>query len=80
MYVELEEPEPFEVYEENEQAIDVFLAASTQWKFNAAGHPIGLDYQGVQALLSLYEIQNKKQVFLDMQIMERTVLKELKHG
>lgn len=80
LYVELEEPESFDVYEENEQAIDAFLAVSTQWKFNPAGHPIGLDYQGVQALLGLYEIEDKKQVFLDMQIMERTVLKELKHG
>jgi len=75
-----DEPESFDLYEENVDAVDAFLAASTQWKFNAAGQAIGLDYQGVQSLLSLYEIENKKQVFLDMQIMERAVLRELKNG
>lgn len=68
----------FEVWEENGEVLDVFLACETQWRHGSmTGRLIGLDYQGLRAALDLMEIKDKKQTFEDLRLMERAVIDEV---
>lgn len=57
------------------QSVEVFLACATQWRLDTAGGPIGLDYAAVQAVMRMLGIDDVRQVFADVQVMEAEVLR-----
>ena len=68
------DPDLFEVWEENWQALGIFLKVQTQWRVGMAGL-IGLDYSAVAWVLKLVASEDQHLALLDdLQIMERAVL------
>jgi len=67
----------FEVFADNWDTVIFFSRLSTQWRIAVGmggGHYLGLDYSGVEAVMRLENIQKKKTLFADLQIMEREAL------
>jgi hypothetical protein len=71
--VEQPEPEHFEVWPENWDAVLMFTRLQTQWRASAGG-VIGLDYGAVGWLLRLYEVKDQRALLEDLQIMEGAAL------
>ncbi len=71
------EPDYFEVFSENWEAIKVFLSASSQWHTGFSG-PTGLNYQSIDFLFKIYSIKNRKAIFEDIQVIEGAALKEMR--
>jgi hypothetical protein len=67
----------FEVWEENWDAVQVFVRLTTQWNFAGMGAHIGLNYQSVDFVFALLDIKNRKEVFDDLRVMELAALAEL---
>jgi len=65
--------EPFAVLPENWQAVHLFAALGTQWRWHETQR-IGLIYSELHALMQLYEVVDKKACFEGVQIMEMEVL------
>lgn len=63
----------FEVWEEHWESIMFFLKMMTQWRTTMGG-VIGLDYSVLQMLFDLYDIDNRKEIFEDIQVMEREAM------
>ncbi len=63
----------FEVWEEHWESVMLFLKMMTQWRTTMSG-VIGLDYSVLQMLFQMYDVRNKKQIFEDIQIMERAAM------
>lgn len=71
-------PRDFLVWEENWQAVTIFMAVQTQWRTAALGGLagglifMGLDYAAALAVIDLYGIigDDRKRVFDDLRIME----------
>ncbi|WP_428735732.1 DUF1799 domain-containing protein [Thermomonas sp.] len=55
-------------------SVEVFLACATQWRLDASGAPIGLDYPALEAVMRMLGIDDLRQVFADVQVMEAEVL------
>ena len=53
-----------------------FIKMMTQWR-STMGGVIGLDYSVLQMLFDLYDISNRKEIFEDIQIMEREAMTHL---
>lgn len=70
----------FSLYEENTNAVEFFLTAQTQWKFTALGKLAGFDYAGINALMDMLGLEDKKQMLMDLQVMERTYKTEVNDG
>jgi hypothetical protein len=70
---ELTEPEHFEVWPENWEAVRLFIRCQTQWRIGMNGRA-GLDYAAVLAMGSLYQIDNLSQVVEDVQVIEAEIL------
>ena len=51
----------------------MFLASQTQWRVGLAGRS-GLDYAGVQAVMTMYGIDDTRDAFQRIQIMERELM------
>lgn len=66
----------FEVWPENVDAVQMFIRAATQWRMGPSG-PTGLDYTAVFQLMALYDINNKQELFEQLQIMEYAALVKL---
>lgn len=63
-----------ELWPENIPAVELYLAAGTQWRYvGIAGAPVGLDYVGVRTLMELRAVPASEQpaLFADLQILER---------
>lgn len=45
----------------------------TQWR-STMGGVVGLDYSVLQMLFDLYDISNRKEIFEDIQVMEREAM------
>jgi hypothetical protein len=77
--VALPEPEPqkpFEVWEENWPAVQLFLRCQTQWRTSTGG-VTGLCYESVISTAKLYSVEDLPSVFEDLQIMEITAIAEM---
>jgi len=75
-----EEPEDFEVWEENWETVQMFLRAQTQWNVSMDGL-LGLKYEvllGSGGLFDLYNVENRTDVLERLQVMEATALTELR--
>lgn len=66
----------FEVLEENWQAVLMFMRLQTQWVPLMAG-VAGLNYQSVQWLFTIEGIENQRELFADLQVMEIAALQVL---
>ena len=67
-----------EVWEANEQTLDVFLALQTQWRVGMAG-PTGLDYNAIPLVMRAYRISRADwpEIFDGIRLMERAALEEM---
>ncbi len=75
-----EESENFEVWEENWEAVTMFLRMQTQWTTSMAGY-VGLKYEvllGSGGLFDLYNVEDRRDVLERLQILEATALSELR--
>jgi hypothetical protein len=63
----------FEVWEENWEAVEMFLRLQTQWRIGMSGRT-GLDYVAARWLFSLYQIEKPSEMLEDLQVMESAVL------
>ena len=71
--------EHFEVWEENWDALMMFLRMQTQWTVTMGGY-VGLKYEvllGASGLMSLYDVENPREMLEDLQVMEAAALSEL---
>lgn len=70
-----------QIWPEHINAVQAFSAVSTQWRFSGMGGPSGLDYPAVFAtvdrMLRDLTVDDRDQVFADIQIMERAALGEM---
>lgn len=65
-----------EVWEENWEAVTIFLRCQTQWRTTMAGL-LGLDYAAVEWVLKLYEIKDQRSMLEDLQVMEAAAIQVL---
>ena len=68
-----QEPEHFEVWPENWEAVCLFIRCETQWRISINGRA-GLDYSALLAMGSLYQIDSLSQVVEDVQVIEAEIL------
>ena len=73
------EEEHFEVWEENWETVVMFLRMQTQWTVAMGGY-VGLKYEvllGASGLMSLYDVENPREMLEELQVMEAAALSEL---
>jgi hypothetical protein len=61
------------IHPEAEAAIEMFFRVSTQWRCGASG-AIGLDYNAIQWLFSMYTVDDPTAMLEDLQVMESAAL------
>jgi hypothetical protein len=69
----------YEVWEENWKSLMMFLRMQTQWNVTMGGY-VGLKYEvllGAGGLMSLYDVDNPRELLEDIQAMEAAALAEL---
>ena len=69
------EPEHFEVWPENWEAVRLFIRCQTQWRIGINGLA-GLDYGAVLAMGNLYQIDSLIRVVEDVQVIEAEILSQ----
>ena len=74
---ELDVEEEFYLWPSNLQAFELWQRLQSQWLY-AEGHPVGLNYAGVEAAVRLIQIPNRRraEMFSAMQVMEFAALDE----
>lgn len=65
-----------EVWEENWESFNFFMALTTQWNVTPMGQCLGISYPSVNSLFDIYAVQPDKRInlFNDVQVMERSVI------
>lgn len=58
---------------ENEAAVDLYLAAQTQWRHDQ-GERTGLDYNALKITASMTGVKLTKNLFKKLQIIEKEIL------
>lgn len=61
------------VWPDNLQAVNVFIAASTQWRTGMNG-ATGLDYTALEATMRMMNIKEHGEVLDDVRVLEDTAL------
>jgi hypothetical protein len=77
---EPQQPEDFEVWDENWDAVQMFLRMQTQWSVSMSGL-VGLKYEVLLCsggLFDLYNVEDRTNVLERLQILEATALTELR--
>jgi hypothetical protein len=76
---EAQRAQPLDVWDDNEQALLVFLESSTQWRYaGMEGARVGLDYAGVRSVIALLGVPETPALFGDLRDMEHEALQQLK--
>ena len=80
-----EEPADFEIWHDNVDALTVFLNCAHKWEWLQAGERVvrtGIDWTAIRLAVWSLKIQDARQVFNDVVVMERTALEVFseKHG
>jgi len=57
----------------------LFIKIMTQWRTTMGG-VVGLDYSVLQMLFELYDIDNRQEIFENIQIMEQEALIHMNKG
>jgi hypothetical protein len=65
--------ENFEVWEENWPVVEMFMRVQTQWRTTMNG-VLGLDYGALAWMFMMYEVQDQRALFEDLQIMEAAAM------
>jgi len=65
--------EDFEVWDENWEAMMMFLRMQTQWNVSMNGL-VGLNYQALETLIRLYHVKEPIELFERVQVIERAAL------
>ena len=65
--------ENFEVWDENWEAMMMFLRMQTQWNVSMNGL-VGLNYQALETLIRLYHVKEPVELFERVQVIERAAL------
>ena len=65
----------FAIFPENVEAVSMFDRMATQWRIGFNGR-LGLDYSALPFLLTIYPVNDPRQLFEDLQVMEVAVLQE----
>lgn len=68
-----EEPDRFEVWPENWDAIEMWCRVQTQWRTSAGG-AVGLDYGALAWLFKMYAVEDPRALLEDLQVMEGAAL------
>tara|TARA_A200000159_G_C7251723_1_gene309074 strand:+ start:457 stop:729 length:273 start_codon:yes stop_codon:yes gene_type:complete len=74
------EEEHCEVWEENWEALMMFLRVQTQWQVSMAGY-IGLKYEvllGSGGLFDLYNVEDRRDMLERLQVLEAAALTHLR--
>jgi len=71
--IEAPEPDRFEVWPENWDAIEMWCRVQTQWRTSAGG-AIGLDYGVLSWLFKMYAVEDPRALLEDLQVMEGAAL------
>jgi hypothetical protein len=69
----------YEVWDDNWESLTMFLRMQTQWNVTMGGY-VGMKYEvllGAGGLMSLYDVDNPRQLLEDIQVMEAVALSEL---
>ena len=77
---EEKQDDDFEVWDENWEAVMMFLRMQTQWTTSMAGY-VGLKYEvllGSGGLFDLYNVEDRRDVLERLQVLEATALSELR--
>lgn len=75
-----DEPEDFEIYEDNREALEAFLCCCMQWRVLPSGKYLSLDYAALGASMVMLNVENTRAVFLGVRVMEKAALYELNRG
>ena len=67
-------PKDCEVWQENAEAVEIFVYCSRQWRVGNDG-PYALDYGPVFDMMDLYEVKDKQSVMEDIRIIEDEALR-----
>jgi hypothetical protein len=67
-------PEDLEVWVENEDALEVFLAMATQWRYAPLGGIVGMDYPSLNSVMDMLCIEGRKDMFFFIRLMESAAL------
>ena len=73
-----EDPDDFEVWDENWDIVMMFLRMQTQWTVSMAGY-VGLKYEVLLVsggLFDLYDVENRREVLEGLRFMESAALTE----
>lgn len=73
------EDNDFEVFPENWDAVQVFLACQTQWIVGGMGSIIGLNYQSVNMAMDLHDSYSVD-TFDKVRVLESEALRLIKNG
>lgn len=76
---EEKEEDVFKVWPENWDVLVWWNRVATQWRVGMAG-PVGGDYGSWFELFRLYGVENQRELFEDLQLMEGVVLSKLAEG
>ena len=66
----------FPVWDDNWQVVDLFLKLQTQWVVTMGG-VVGLNYGSVDFCLKIYGIEDKREIFEGLRVMEMAALQIL---
>lgn len=64
----------FEVFEENWEIVEMFMRAQTQWIIGPMGGFIGMNYQSLGLLFNIYNVNETRELFEGIQLMEIEIL------
>lgn len=76
---EAEDAKSIQIWPDNLDSVNVFIAMSTQWRIGHNG-ATGLDYNVLPAVMGYCEIEDHKAVFHDIRLMEDAALSLLKEN
>jgi len=73
--------EPTQVWLDNLRAVNVFIAASTQWRTGATG-PVGLDYTAIEAVMRMLCVSRKDRgpTLDDVRVLEDCALEVMRQA
>jgi Phage related hypothetical protein (DUF1799) len=80
---QIPQEEHFEVFEENIDTVRFFVDCQTQWTYllGMAGMvATGFNYAGIESMMSMRGIENKTELFNELQLMERAALSIMNKG
>jgi len=70
----MKDNEPFSVWPQHWDVVELFFALSSQWRFAPNGRLAGIDYSAIEPTMKLLGKTASPQLFLDLRLMENVVL------